>query len=178
MAKEIERKWLFNYADYEISNFNEDEYSEIKDYYFNRYCRLRVVDGFWYITIKSEGGLIRDEEEFSIDKSEVDFIPTPMLKKKRIYVTVDKYIYEVNVFKDIYIECDGQMVNLITVELELESPHAVITPPDFCGPEVTEQECYYGYNLFNMLKTQTENSFKPKKKEDNIIYLKDFLDKR
>ena len=73
MGKEIERKWLLApHVDYK-EVIEQCGYKEIKDYYFNETSRLRCVDGQWFITIKSYGTLIRDEFEFEIDKTKLDF---------------------------------------------------------------------------------------------------------
>ena len=78
MSKEIERKWIFNYEAYmeELDSLLKFKPCiEIKDYYFNDYCRLRNAGGLWYITIKSDGDLIRDEYEFVVDEGDLDFVP-------------------------------------------------------------------------------------------------------
>ena len=152
MSKEIERKWLFNYGTYmeELDSLLKFKPCiEIKDYYFNDYCRLRNVGGLWYITIKSDGDLIRDEYEFVIDKGDLDFVPTPMLKKTRYSFKVNDLDYQVNIFKDLMFG----VYPLITVELEMESTSVVIDKlPAFCGQEITHDMRFYGYNLFKSLQ--------------------------
>ena len=169
VSKEIERKWIFNYNAY-IEEFDSlirlSPYIEIKDYYFNDYCRLRNVGGLWYITIKSDGDLIRDEYEFIIDKGDLDFVPTPMLKKTRYSVKVDDLDYQVNVFKDLMFD----VYPLITVELELESPSVVIDKlPAFCGQEITHDMYFYGYNLFKCLQKATADNLVRMPHKDNIV---------
>lgn len=169
MSKEIERKWIFNYEacmEELDSLIRLSPYIEIKDYYFNDYCRLRNVGGLWYITIKSDGDLIRDEYEFIIDKGDLDFVPTPMLKKKRYSVKVDDLDYQVNIFKDLMFD----VYPLITVELELESLSVVIDKlPAFCGQEITHNMCFYGYNLFKCLQEATTDNLVRGPHKDNII---------
>jgi len=176
VSKEIERKWLWNYnayPDFYGCLENEPHYT-IKDYYFNDYCRLRTIDGIWWLTIKSKGDIIREEYEFLLDKNDIDFIPTPMLVKERFEVDRKPYTYEINVFRDLNLD---YCLPLITVELELPSPHIVLDNiPDFCGQEITYNTEAYGYNLFKIVQEQTRNRLK-KKSKNNIIYLKDFLDK-
>ena len=152
MSKEIERKWIFNYNTY-IEEFDSlirlSPYIEIKDYYFNDYCRLRNAGGLWYITIKSDGDLIRDEYEFVVDEGDLDFVPTPMLQKTRYTIKVDDLDYQVNVFKDFMYGIHP----LITVELEMDSPSLVIENlPEFCGKEITFDSHFYGYNLFKSVQ--------------------------
>ena len=177
MSKEIERKWLFDYNMY----FEELESLiyfqpcvDIKDYYFNNYCRLRNIGGCWYITVKSDGDLIRDEYEFPVYTDDIDFLPTPMLKKTRYFVDVKGLQYEVNVFKDLMI---GPFP-LITVELEMQSPSLVIEKlPAFCGEDITHNMNFYGYNLFKQVQKATEGMLKGPHK-DNVIQLKKILDKK
>ena len=152
MSKEIERKWIFNYEAYmeELDSLLKFKPCiEIKDYYFNDYCRLRNAGGLWYITIKSDGDLIRDEYEFVVDEGDLDFVPTPMLQKTRYTIKVDDLDYQVNVFKNFMYGIHP----LITVELEMESPSAVIENiPEFCGKEITFDSHFYGYNLFKSVQ--------------------------
>lgn len=180
MAKEIERKWLYNYEYGNVLDVCKDmPYYEVHDHYFNEFCRLRNVSGgVWFITIKSKGHLIRDEFEFMVDNADMDFLPTPVLKKTRHIVDIDEErSFEINVFRDILITSMGFAAPLITVEREYDSPYILgENLPDFCGTEITNDESYYGYNLFKILKEGTTSSFKSEK--NNIIYLKDFVDKQ
>lgn len=177
MSKEIERKWLFDYNMY-MEEFDSlihfQPCVDIKDYYFNNYCRLRNIGGYWYITVKSEGDLIRDEYEFLVDKDNIDFLPTPMLKKTRFFIKVDELTYEVNVFKDLMFG----VFPLITVELEMDSPSLVIDKlPAFCGQEITHDMRFYGYNLFKCLQEATEQALEGPHK-DNVVQFRKVLDKK
>lgn len=177
MSKEIERKWLFDYNMYmeELESLIYFQPSvEIKDYYFNNYCRLRYIGGEWYITIKSDGDLIRDEYEFIVSRNNIDFLPTPMLQKTRYFIKVEDLTYEINVFKNIMIG----VFPLITVELEMESPSLVIEKlPAFCGQEVTHDTRFYGYNLFKCLKEATADNLAKGPHKDNVVQFKKVLDK-
>lgn len=148
MGKEIERKWLLKQGIDINALVDKLPYQDIKDYYFNDYCRLRNVAGEWYITIKSLGDLVRDEYEFPVCKEDIDFIPAPILRKRRYFYDKDGYTYEINVFQDLYVNASKD--NLVIVELELPSLSSTITLPDFCGIEVTHKKELYGYNLFQL----------------------------
>jgi CYTH domain-containing protein len=171
MVLEIEKKWLWNPNVYMDELLCELPSVDIKDYYFNEYCRMRIVEGLWYLTIKSKGNLIREEYEFLIDKEQdIDFIPAPILCKRRFYYQKDGYLYEINLFKDIYM---GQGLPLVIVELELESPNILPdTLPEFCGKDVTNENSLYGYQIFQLLKENYDKIMELPKK-DNVVYLFD-----
>ena len=184
MAKEIERKWIYNYDFGDPANICPDDILYIRDYYFNQYTRLRNMEGIWYITIKSDGDLIREENEFTIDKSEIDFVPAPMLRKYRMIKEIDGITYEVNIFIDIPMDvtlADGteNILPLVTIEAELPCVTTLVTPPEFCDEEITYVPEFYGYNLFSRLREKAKKSLHIlKEKPADIINMKDFLDKR
>lgn len=160
MGKEIERKWIILPTD-EVKNILITYGGfEIKDYYFNQYCRLRYVDGVWMITIKGEGTLERDEYEFRINKSEINFLPTPNLVKKRIIYPYKNHDFELNVFRDIPFldKTNNKLSNLILGEVELSSPDEEIDIPPFFEQEVTDMKEFYGYNLFTRRVEYSKNN--------------------
>ena len=182
MGKEIERKWLYNYQEFDIQYFLDIahdydlSYFDIRDHYFNKNCRLRHVkydnytQGEFYITIKSEGNLIRDEYEFAINRSEIDFLPTPVLVKRRyLFNDNNGLVYEVNFFRDLYI---APTIPLVLIELEMESPSLVMEPPHICGVEVTHDYGFYGYNLFSTMQEIRKRRIGKGNKKDNIIPFK------
>ena len=154
--KEIERKWLVNPTEELINYLLKTPSVEIKDYYFNDFCRLRNMQGKWYITIKGEGTLVRDEFEFMIERSSLNFLPTPTLTKKRCPYHYKGHTFELNIFKDIPMKqkYTGEISNLITAELELNNSEEVVEIPDFFSSEITEIKDFYGYNLFKVLLEQ------------------------
>ena len=86
MGKEFERKWfLKDGTDLKKLNIIGKPIT-IKDYYFNETTRLRNKNGKWFITVKSLGTFNRDEFEFRINEKDIDFVPSPMLEKKRYLV--------------------------------------------------------------------------------------------
>ena len=158
--KEIERKWVANLTD-ELRAFLLNEGAiEIKDYYFNDYTRLRNYNNKWFITVKSLGNEIRDEYEFEIDKSQIDFIPTPSLVKKRSFYEYKGHTFEINIFRDLSMMIgDKSATNLILVECELSNPNEEIDLPEFIGKEVTFDSAYYGRALFQRIKLNRKEPF-------------------
>lgn len=152
MGKEIERKWMLK-PEVDYRDLIQDcGCKEIKDYYFNRYCRLRHCDGEWLITIKSEGTLIRDEFEFQLAKKQLDFLPAPMLVKKRYYKPEKSGYFEINVFDNLFITPEINPKPLIIVEKEMSNENENIELPDYLGYEITNFPMFYGYELFNKVK--------------------------
>lgn len=161
MGKEIERKWLCN--SYELKEIiGSDPYQRIEDYYFNEYCRLRKIVNVinnntqppkYFITIKSPGHLVRDEFEFEVS-SNVEFTYKKGLKKKRHEFDYKGTLFEVNIFQDIGTQDEfGNINNLIMVECEYSSIDIFdIEIPAWFGKEVTEDNRFYGYELFNSIQ--------------------------
>jgi CYTH domain-containing protein len=182
MGKEIERKWLFNYDKYDVYEYcNNLPYIEIKDYYFNQYCRWRNINNEkFFITVKSEGNMVREEFEFPIDKNNIKYLLRPLLCKTRYLTNEGKeYPYEINIFKDIRIVVNGKLVPLVIVEREHDNVYDLSADKllDICGEEKTEDEEYYGYNLYNMFKENLADIY-PNNLNSKIVNMQDFLDKR
>ena len=143
MGKEIERKWLVN----SLEGIELQNPQNIKDYYFNKYTRLRQIDNEVLITIKSDGTIERDEFEFTISKAKEKYDLKPVLCKKRYKYPYKGNTFEINVF-DIYKGSN----KLVIAEIELQDKEQVIEIPEFFGQEITENVFFYGYNLFQFLK--------------------------
>ena len=151
MNKEIERKWLVNPTDEVINYLMKTPSVEIRDYYFNDFCRLRNIQGEWYITIKGEGTIVRDEFEFKIERSSLNFLPAPTLTQKRCPYYYKGHTFELNIFKDVAALTEIQPMNLITAEIELNSIDEEVEIPEFFDREITHDTRFYGYNLFKGL---------------------------
>ena len=158
--KEIERKWIVSLTD-EVREILMQGGIEIKDYYFNQYTRLRNYNGEWFITIKGEGTLIRDEYEFKIDKSQINFLPTPQLIKKRVPFEYKNQKFELNVFRDIPAlnKKTDKCHNLILAEIELSSSDEKVEIPEFFSIEVTNDKRFYGYNLLKSLEKYQQSHY-------------------
>ena len=123
MGKEIERKWLVN----SLEGIELQNPQNIKDYYFNKYTRLRQIDNEVLITIKSDGTIERDEFEFTISKAKEKYDLKPVLCKKRYKYPYKGNTFEINVF-DLY---RGKN-KLVIAEIELQDKEQVIEIPERC----------------------------------------------
>lgn len=178
VAKEIERKWIWNYEQVNIYDFFDVskplkplyDCHYISDFYFNDLCRLRKVNDDWFVTIKSRGHKIRDEFEFPVNFSEsVDFVPSPLLNKIRCIYYYEDNAFEINIYSEI-VAIPYEMP-LIIVELENDDPSRVKELPEICGKEVTYNSTFYGYNLYKHVATAFNTDLPPK---DNVIEFKKF----
>ena len=143
--KEIERKFLIT-----EETFNKytkgKSFQLVDDIYLFETVRLRRIyedDISKYIlTRKSEGTLVRDEEEVIIPTNNLVyqiFKEAKHLSKVRYKVSIDNKIYEFNKFLNL-----DKPLYIAEVELENENDSIIIL-----GEEVTENKEYYGYQLYN-----------------------------
>ena len=156
--KEIERKFLFKGDLKEV--IKNAGGTDIEDYYFNKYTRLRFVNNLCYIGVKSDGTLCRDEFEYplkNVDRSAGNF--RPLLCKTRYYVTYKEHLFQINVFKTLPV---------ITVEVELENEDEEVLLPDWCGEEITNNKDYYGYNLWGEINGRF-NSVSEKSRDTSTV---------
>lgn len=150
--KEIERKFLLK-EDYKITDLLWVKKELISDYYIKSGIRIRnksedvEESDLWFVTIKSEGQIERDEVEVPI-MCKPTFIDIPVLKKVRITIPFQKHNFEVNMFADILYR--GKQ--LILIEIELKDKNEEINLPEWVGEEVTDDERFYGSALANFLK--------------------------
>ena len=141
---EIERKFLLG----ETPDLTNTAYTEISQGYlsYEPEIRIRKDASKFYITKKSEGNLTREEEEIEIT-SELynilsDLIDGKEIKKTRYYVSIDKYIAEVNFYHE---ELEG--FSMIEVEFPNEEEANSFSIPNWFGEEVTHLEEYKNKNL-------------------------------
>lgn len=141
---EIERKFLLG----ETPDLTNTAYTEISQGYlsYEPEIRIRKDASKFYITKKSEGNLTREEEEIEIT-SELynilsDLIDGREIKKTRYYVSIDKYIAEVNFYHE---ELEG--FSMIEVEFPNEEEANSFSIPNWFGEEVTHLEEYKNKNL-------------------------------
>ena len=156
--KEIERKYTVDpkLSLDDILNIVKDcNYEKIKDFYFNPMTRLRFKGADMYMTIKSlmpssneDIASVRDEWEFTLNKSELDFIPSPMLIKNRYYFNYENQQFEINIYKDIR---DRNHRNLVLVEIELTDKNQQIKLPEWIDHDVTHHPAFYNYNIYAQL---------------------------
>ena len=152
MSKEIERKFLLK-EDFKVSSLLYCERSIIEDIYLNDNTRLRNKDGKLIITIKKGEGISRDEYEFLMEVGDLNVFQSvnlPVLNKIRLVVPYCDHNFEINIFDKILFKKKP----LILVEVELKSEDEKFLLPEWLGEEVTNDERFYGFNLFKLLKYQ------------------------
>lgn len=142
---EIERKYLFDDFDFDLSEF---EKVEIEQGYVchSPAIRIRRWNEKYLLTVKSDSPLERSEYEFELTfeqyrnlqaKAEPKYI-----RKTRYLIPIEKYTAELDVYHD---ELDG----LMTVEVEFKSIEDArkFIPPNWFGREVTFDVRYCNSNL-------------------------------
>ena len=156
--KEVERKYLMSpeiKTPEDLSEILKDAYkvSYIKEFYMSDTTCLRIVDNKnWYITVKSLDTLIRDEYEFEVKKSSIDFVPAPLMEKCRYYIDFKGTTFEINLFKYLLDVEHNRPIMLVEVETDLKHVNKSFEKPYWLGEEVTSCKEFYGYNLFKMYR--------------------------
>jgi len=147
MAKEIERKWLVR----EIPSLGEIPREQIIQGYLaissdGTEVRVRRKGDEFVQTVKSRGGLARDEIEVEISPDQFRALwPATegrRLEKTRYALEWNGYPLELDVYK-------GSLAGLAVVELEFESADESkrFSPPAWFGDEVTEDRRYKNSSL-------------------------------
>ena len=97
----------------------------------------RYGDDLW-LTIKGVGDLSRVEEELALHPDQFDSL-WPLTEGRRIEKT--RHVLPDGVEVDVY---DGELAGLMVAEIEFpsEDESAAFEPPDWFGPEVTEDPRY------------------------------------
>jgi adenylate cyclase len=144
---EIERKWLVQ----DLPDLSRHEGKAILQGYLavapdGTEVRLRQTDGTCLETVKSGGGLVRDEIEVELSQDQFEAL-WPATAGRRL--TKTRHILHgegPNVEIDVYHDA---LAGLIVAEVEFPSANASarFAPPPWCGTEVTEDERYKNVNL-------------------------------
>ena len=144
---EIERKWLVQ----DLPDVSGHEAQEVIQGYIavavdGTEVRLRQSGGRCFQTVKSEGGLVRDEIEVQLSHDQFAAL-WPATAGRRLEKTRYRLPWagkEVEV--DVY---QGALAGLIVAEVEFPSANesARFAPPPWFGAEVTEDERYKNVNL-------------------------------
>ncbi len=148
MAHEIERKFLVTNLPPEIENYPRNEilqgYLEISEDGTEK--RVRSKGGRYTHTVKSEGGLSREEAEKEITEEEF-MLHWPKTGSKRVQkvrydIEYEGYLIELDIYS-------GELEGLIVAEVEFESEEhsASFDPPNWFGLEITEDHRYKNKNL-------------------------------
>ena len=105
-------------------------------------ARVRQIDGEYTLTVKKGSGLLRSECEISISASQFDALwpatdGSRVTKTRREVQLPEGRLAHVDVFEE-------HLAGLATVEVEFEDTDSAMafTPPDWFGPEVTEDGRY------------------------------------
>jgi len=143
---EIERKFLLHSIPFNIDQYKQ---TEIEQAYISidPTIRLRRCNNDYFLTIKQNGFLARDEAEFIITKKQYDYlwnkIETNVINKTRVYIPLpDGLTAEVDIYH-------GVLHGLKTVEVEfnnLEQAESFV-PPEWFGTDVTNDLRYYNNYL-------------------------------
>ena len=144
---EVERKWLVQ----DLPDLSRPEGKEVIQGYIaiaadGTEVRLRQTDGKFFQTVKSEGGLVRDEIEIELTQDQFEALwratAGRRLKKTRYTWHWEGKRVEIDVYH-------GSLAGLIVAEVEFPSAHASagFAPPPWFGPEVTEDKHYKNVTL-------------------------------
>lgn len=140
--KEIERKFLVRGPVPEGLPFEPIRQGYITAASDTAEVRLRQKGEACFLTVKSGGGLVRDEYEIAIGKPEFETL-WPLTEGRRVEKTrytgrrADGLEFELDVF-------EGHLAPLMLVEVEFPSEAAAraFIPPDWFGEDVTEDKSY------------------------------------
>jgi CYTH domain-containing protein len=110
---------------------------------------LNTGEVYHNITVKSKGGLVRDERETDLTKEQFDVL-WPMTEGKRLYKTRyrtehDGLIYEIDSYM-------GNLVGMMVLEIEFDNVESAsaYTPPSWVGNDVTEYGFFKNSNLASL----------------------------
>ena len=107
--------------------------------------RVRLIDDAEaFITIKTEGGLVREEYEYPIPADDardlMRLTPWSAIRKTRYKHRIDDLVWEIVCF-------DGDNAGLWSAEIELPSEDTAVALPPWLAVEVTEERRYGNANL-------------------------------
>ena len=142
---EIERKFLVQ--DYPSLEAYSSE--KITQAYISTdpVIRLREMGNQYFLTVKSQGHMIREEFELSITKEQCDAlwpkVENSPVEKTRYFISLD---HNLTAELDVY---QGHLDGLLTVEVEFDSPveAANFIPPSWFGEDITHDNRYKNNHL-------------------------------
>ncbi len=172
MGTEIERKWLVSDESWKqrphlptthiqqgYLSFGADQAQEVR-------LRLETCspeDTRAFLTTKSKGGLIRTENEISIDpdiaRKMFSLCQGHVIKKNRTRIQDESgLLIEID-------EYQGELQGLVVAEVEFTKAEEQFSAPSFLGKEVTEDQSYKNASLaqYGLPETfqQKKNNKKP-----------------
>lgn len=141
---EIERKFLVKQIP---NNLYRYIHNKIEQYYicFNPEIRIRKINDFYFLTIKSDGDILREEVEIPIDREIYEKLKCISnfggIIKNRYLIPYEKYTCELDIYDNIK--------ELVVVEVEFnslkEASNFII--PEWFGDEVTNKDEFKNKNL-------------------------------
>jgi len=107
--------------------------------------RVRLIGGdAAVITIKTEGGITREEYEYSIPPEDarelLRLTPWSVIAKTRYKLPLEGLTWEIDGY-------EGDNAGLWSAEVELESEDVAVTLPDWLADEVTEERRFNNLHL-------------------------------
>lgn len=154
MALEIERKFLVRSAAWRSKAQSREL---LRQGYLSSgsrcSIRVRVAGEQAWLNLKAKrSGMTRLEFEYPIPLADADEILRelcngPLLEKYRHRLPAGGHVWEIDEFL-------GDNAGLIVAEIELPDEAAEFERPDWLGPEVTQDQRYYNFNLASHPYTQ------------------------
>jgi adenylate cyclase len=107
--------------------------------------RVRLIDDtHGYITVKTDGGITREEYEYEIPpehaRAMLRLTPWSVIAKTRYKLPLDGRVWEIDRY-------DADNAGLWSAEVELDSEDAAVTLPPWLADEVTEERRFNNRNL-------------------------------
>lgn len=143
---EIERKYMIHTLPQHLEQYASHE---IEQAYIitNPVLRIRKSDDEYFLTYKSSGLMVRQEEEFSIDEEAYQ-----KLLQKTEGKIISKTRYDIPIENDLIATLDvfkGKHAGLLLVEVEFPSVELAnaFFPPAWFGGEVTHDKNYQNSTL-------------------------------
>lgn len=136
---EIERKFLVK----EMPCLDGCEKSEIVQGYISLTpeTRVRKRDNKYYLTIKGEGDVVREETEKEVSEKEgrelFSQVESRLIEKTRYLINIGKYIAELDIYKN---HLEGLVV--VEVEFETEADANNFVPPLWFGEDISKNKEY------------------------------------
>lgn len=136
---EIERKFLVK----EMPCLDGCEKSEIVQGYisFTPETRIRKRDNKYYLTIKGEGDVVREETEKEVSEKEgkelFSQVESKLIEKTRYLVNIGNYTAELDIYKS---HLKGLVV--VEVEFETEADANNFVPPLWFGEDISKNKEY------------------------------------
>ncbi len=136
---EIERKFLVK----EMPSLTDCEKSEIVQGYISLTpeTRIRKRDNRYYLTVKGEGDVVREETEREVSEKEgkelFARVESALIEKTRYLINIGSYVAELDVYKN-------RLKGLLVVEVEFETEEEAdsFVPPNWFGKDVSKNKEY------------------------------------